>query len=113
MMLGKETAWAILFTSAVIEGMWALSIKYTEGFTKLVPTLICLGVAGANIALLSLAIKFIPTNIGYTIWVATGIGVATIGSYFLFAEKLSMQQLCFLGLMVVGIVGLKLSSGAS
>lgn len=110
MVLNKDMAWALLLACSLIEVVWALSIKYTEGFTKLMPTVICLGLSAFNIFLLSIVFKTLPVNISYTIWMVLGVVGTVIGSYYLFGEKINLHQGLFMVLAVVGIIGLKVTT---
>ncbi len=110
MELSKEYAWGMLLFCAVLEAVWALTMKYTDGFTKLYPSLFCVVLVAVNIYLLGLVFKVIPLNVGYAFWVALGVIGTVIGSYFLFGEKLNLFQGIFLLLALTGVVGLKLTA---
>jgi quaternary ammonium compound-resistance protein SugE len=105
-------SWVYLFLAGVLEIVWAVGLKYTEGFTRLWPSVITIAVAWLSFYLLALAVKTIPVGTGYAIWTGIGAaGVAILGMA-LFGEPATLARFFFLALIIVGIVGLKLSSGA-
>jgi quaternary ammonium compound-resistance protein SugE len=105
-------AWVYLFLAGVLEIVWAVGLKYTEGFTRLWPSVITIAVAWLSFYLLALAVKTIPVGTGYAIWTGIGAaGVAILGMA-LFGEPATLARFFFLALIIVGIVGLKLSGGA-
>jgi quaternary ammonium compound-resistance protein SugE len=105
-------SWVYLFLAGVLEIVWAVGLKYTEGFTRLWPSVITIAVAWLSFYLLALAVKTIPVGTGYAIWTGIGAaGVAILGMV-LFGEPATLARFFFLGLIIVGIVGLKLAGGA-
>ncbi len=101
--------WLFLFSAGLSEIIFALSLKYNMGFTKLYPSLVTMVSGGASFYLLMLAIKTLPLGTAYAIWTGMGaVGVAII-SIFLFKESIEWVRLLSILLIVVGIVGLKLS----
>jgi quaternary ammonium compound-resistance protein SugE len=105
-------SWVYLFLAGVLEIVWAVGLKYTEGFTRLWPSVITIAVAWLSFYLLALAVKTIPVGTGYAIWTGIGAaGVAILGMA-LFGEPATLARFFFLALIIVGIVGLKLSGGA-
>jgi quaternary ammonium compound-resistance protein SugE len=103
-------AWLMLFLAGVLEIGWAVGIKYTEGFTKLLPSVLTLTAAWASFYLLAQAIKTIPVGTAYAVWTGIGaVGVAIIGIVF-FDEGMHWSRLLFLSLIVIGIAGLKLAA---
>lgn len=103
-------AWIYLFAAGLFEIGWAVGMKYTHGFTRLVPSLLTLASMAASLGLLGLALKTLPLGTAYAIW--TGIG--TIGTVILgivlFSEPADAVRLACIGLIVAGILGLKLVS---
>jgi quaternary ammonium compound-resistance protein SugE len=101
-------AWLVLFVAGLFEVGWAVGLKYTEGFTRLWPTV---GTAGAMIAslwLLGLALRTLPLGTAYAVWTGIGtVGTALLG-IVLFSESADVVRLACIGLIVAGIVGLKL-----
>jgi quaternary ammonium compound-resistance protein SugE len=109
---GGVMSWVYLFLAGVLEIVWAIGLKYTEGFTRLWPSVITIAVAWLSFYLLALAVKTIPVGTGYAIWTGIGAaGVAILGM-ILFGEPATTARFVFLALIIVGIVGLKLSAGA-
>ena len=105
-------AWVYLFVAGLFEVGWAVGLKYTAGFTRLVPTLLTLASMGLSLGALGLALKELPLGTAYAVW--TGIG--TIGTVILgialFGESADALRLLCIVLIVAGIVGLKLVSPA-
>src|SRR5690606_7264279 len=100
-------AWMYLVVAGLFEVVWALGLKYTEGWTRLWPSLGTLAAMAVSFWCLSQALKAIPIGTGYAIWTGIGaIGVATIG-IVLFAESASPARLACIALIVAGVVGLK------
>jgi quaternary ammonium compound-resistance protein SugE len=101
-------AWSILFVAGLLEIIWAIGLKYTEGFTRLVPSVITLAAMAGSVILLGLALKSLPSGTAYAVWTGIGaVGTATLGIY-LFGEPATALRLASIGLIVAGIVGLKL-----
>ena len=104
-------AWTYLFIAGLLECGWAIGMKYTEGFSKPIHSILVLIVMAASIWLLSLSMKTIPVGTAYAVWTGIGAtGVATIGMIFLGESREVIRIVCLL-LIVAGIVGLKLFSG--
>ena len=103
-------AWVYLLTAGLFECVWAIGLKYTEGFSKPIPSVITLVAMAISFALLANAMRTIPVGTAYAIWTGIGaVGVALIGMFFLGESKDVLRMLCLL-LIVCGIVGLKLVS---
>lgn len=101
-------AWLILFLAGLFEVGWAVGLKYTEGFTRVVPTVLTVGSMIVSLGLLGLALKTLPLGTAYAIWTGVGtVGTAIVGMA-LFAESTDVLRLASIGLIVAGIVGLKL-----
>ena len=108
-------AWIYLFIAGLLEIAWAIGLKYTEGFTRLWPTVITVALMIGSFVALAQAVNPkaspIPIGTGYAIWTGVGaIGTAILGMV-LFAESASPARLACLGLVIVGIVGLKYYGG--
>lgn len=104
--------WLVLFLAGLLEVVWAIGLKYTEGFTKLWASVVTLGAMAGSVLLLAYALKTIPVGTGYAVWTGIGaVGVATIGMLVL-GEPRSLGRVACIGLIVVGIVGLRLFGGA-
>lgn len=103
-------SWVILVIAGLFEMAWAIGLKYTEGFTKLWPTVGTLVAMAASVLLLGLALKNLPVGTAYAIWVGIGaLGTAIMG-IVLFGESTDIFKLISLGLIFAGIIGLKLAS---
>ena len=104
-------AWVWLVLAGLLEVVWAVGLKYSEGFTRLVPSVVTAVSAAASFWLLAIALKHIPLGTGYVIWVGIGaVGTALVGMW-LFQEPATAARLVCIGLIVAGIIGLKLTSG--
>ena len=102
--------WFLLFVAGLLEVCWAIGLKYTEGFTRVVPTTLTLAAMAGSMFLLGLAMKSLPVGTSYAVWVGVGaVGTAILG-IVLFDEPASVGRLASLGLIVVGIVGLRLAT---
>ena len=103
-------AWFILFIAGIFETAWAIGMKYSNGFTKLWPsvfTVICILI---SMGLLSLSLKWLPVGTAYAVWTGIGaIGTAILG-IILFGESKEIIRLFFIFLIIVGLVGLKIYS---
>ena len=106
-------AWVILFVAGLFEIAWAVGLKYTAGFTRLWPT-VGTGVAlVASMALLGVSLRTLPLGTAYAVWTGIGsVGTAVLG-IVLFREPATVVRLACIGLIVAGIVGLKLASPSS
>ena len=105
--MSTTTAWIVLTIAGVLEFLWATGLKYSEGFTKLWPSVITLVLMGISFYLLSLSMKVLPIGIAYTVWTGIGaVGAIVIGTV-VFKEPLSIMKLVFLAMIVGGIIGLK------
>jgi len=103
-------AWSYLVVAGVLEIVWAIGLKYAAGFSRLVPSVVTLAAMLASVWFLALALRTIPVGTGYAVWTGIGsIGTAILG-IILFAEPATAARLACLGLIVVGIAGLKLVS---
>ncbi len=103
-------AWLILLLAGLLEIGWAIGLKYTEGFTRLVPSVLTAGSMVVSIVLLSIALKTLPVGTGYAVWTGIGaVGTAILGIY-LFGESADLPRLASIGLIVAGIIGLKFTS---
>ena len=104
-------AWVWLVLAGLLEVVWAVGLKYSEGFTRLVPSVVTAVAAAASFWLLAVALTHIPLGTGYVIWVGIGaVGTALVGMW-LFQEPATAARLVCIGLIVAGIIGLKLTSG--
>jgi quaternary ammonium compound-resistance protein SugE len=103
-------AWVYLFFAGLFEIGWAIGLKYTDGFTRLVPTIWTVASMIVSLLLLGLALKTLPVGTGYAVWTGIGtVGTAILG-IILFGEPATMLRLASIALILSGIVGLKLVS---
>lgn len=104
--------WTLLLIAGLLEVGWAIGLKYTEGFTRVVPSVLTLAAMGGSFFLLAVAMKSLPVGTSYAVWVGVGaVGTAVLGMVLL-GEPASAGRLVSLALIIAGIVGLKLSSPA-
>ncbi len=102
--------WVYLLTAAVFEIVWAIGLKYTEGFKRLVPSAITLAAMYASFYFLAMAVKTLPIGTAYAVWTGIGaLGTAVFGMIF-FNESRDLLRLASIGLILLGVVGLKLST---
>ncbi|MEN1924759.1 quaternary ammonium compound efflux SMR transporter SugE [Luteimonas sp. MJ293] len=102
--------WLILFVAGLFEVAWAVGLKYTDGFSRLWPSVGTLAAMGVSFYLLAIAMRSLPLGTAYAVWVGVGaVGTAILG-IFLFQEPANAGRLVSLGLIVAGIIGLKLAS---
>lgn len=105
-------AWFVLFVAGLFECGWAIGLKYTAGFSRLVPSALTLFAMTMSVVLLSIAMKSIPVGTAYAVWTGIGaIGVAILGMV-LFGESRETVRIICLFLIVTGMVGLKLVSSS-
>ncbi len=103
-------AWFILFIAGLLEISWAVGLKYTEGFTRLWPTVFTAAALVASMFLLGLAVRTLPLGTAYAVWTGIGtVGTALLG-IILFGEPATAARLVCIGLIVTGILGLRLVS---
>ena len=103
-------AWVYLVVAGLLEIGWAIGLKYTEGFTRLTPSVLTIASMTASIALLGLALRELPVGTGYAVWTGIGaVGTAILG-IALFGEAATVARLASIGLILAGIAGLKLAS---
>ena len=101
-------AWVWLTLAGVLEIVWAVGLKYTEGFTRWVPSAITIAAMIASVYFLALAVRTIPIGTGYAVWTGIGaVGVAILGM-ILFGEPRTLVRIGCILLIVAGIAGLKL-----
>ena len=102
--------WLILFLAGLLETVWAVGLKYTEGFSRLWPSVMTLAAMAASVWLLSVAVKTQPQGTAYAVWTGIGaVGTVLVG-IALFHEPVTVSRLLSVGLIVAGIIGLKLFS---
>jgi len=108
--LAAPYAWAVLLLAGLFEVGWAVGLKYTEGFSLLWPSAATVAAMIASVLLLAWALKTLPVGTAYAVWTGIGaVGTAILGM-LLFGESREVARLVCIGLIVAGILGLKLVS---
>ncbi|OZI44438.1 QacE family quaternary ammonium compound efflux SMR transporter [Bordetella genomosp. 5] len=102
--------WLILFLAGLFEVVWAIGLKYTHGFTRLVPSVITVAGMIVSFWLLSTAMKTLPLGTAYAVWVGIGTIGAFVAGIVLFGESASPLRIASVLLIVVGLIGLKLAT---
>ena len=100
-------AWTLLLLAGVLEIGWAIGLKYTDGFTRLVPSALTLSAMVASVVLLAIAMRTIPVGTAYAVWTGIGATGTVLLGIALFGEPATAARLACIGLIVAGIVGLK------
>ena len=106
-------AWIVLVLSGMLEAGWALSLKASDGFTRLWPSVSFVVLLVASMGGLSWALKTLPVGVAYGVWVGIGATLTAVLAVVLFHESLSVLKVVSLVLIVAGVVGLNLSSGSA
>jgi len=110
MSLFKSSPWAVLVVAGLLEVCWSIGLKYTNGFTRLRPSIFTLLTLMASMYLLAKASESLPIGTAYGVWVGIGsMGAAVLG-IILFDESASAPRIAFLALLLISIIGLKLTS---
>jgi quaternary ammonium compound-resistance protein SugE len=103
-------AWLLLLVAGIFECGWAIGLKYTEGFTRLWPSVLTVIAMAISLVCLTLALKWLPVGTAYAVWTGIGAaGTAVLGIY-LFNEPATALRLVSIGIVVAGVIGLKLAS---
>ncbi|HYE52935.1 MAG TPA: quaternary ammonium compound efflux SMR transporter SugE [Azospirillaceae bacterium] len=105
-------AWVMLVVAGLLEVVWAIGLKYTEGFTRLWPSVWTVAGMVGSFWLLSAALKTIPVGTGYAVWVGIGAVGTAIAGMTVLGEPAGVARILCILLIVAGIVGLKFTSGA-
>jgi quaternary ammonium compound-resistance protein SugE len=105
-------AWLYLLVAGLLECVWALGLKYTHGFTRLVPSVITVVALIASMGLLAHAARTLPIGTAYGVWVGIGAVGAAVGGILLFKEPVTAGRILFLVLLIVAIVGLRFTSSS-
>ncbi|KQZ54985.1 molecular chaperone [Rhizobium sp. Root149] len=102
--------WIYLFLAGVLEVGWAIGLKYTDGFTRPLPTILTVLSMVASVGLLGLAVRDLPIGTAYAVWTGIGtVGAVTLGMV-LFGDPATVARIACIGLILIGIAGLKLTS---
>lgn len=105
-------AWTILVLAGLLEVGWSVGLKYADGFSRLVPSALTLFSMVASIVMLGIAMKSIPLGTAYAVWTGIGTVGALIAGMILFGDSASPVRLLCAGLIVAGIIGLKVTNAA-
>lgn len=105
-----SNAWFILVVAGILEVCWAIGLKYTESFTKIVPSLLTVTAIVLSMFLLSKSVQVLPVSTAYAVWVGIGALGATIFGIILLGEPVNTAKIIFSIMLVVSIIGLKLSA---
>lgn len=103
-------AWIYLIIAGLFEAVWAIGLKYAEGFTKLWPSVITIVAMAISLYFLALAIKTLPVGTAYAIWTGIGAFTTAILGVVLFSEPIHFSRIFFLILLLVSIIGLKFTA---
>ena len=103
-------SWIILFFAGLFEVGWAVGLKYTDGFSKPIPTVLTVGAMVISLGLLGLAMKELPLGTAYAIWTGVGAVGTVIAGIILFGESMALVRLVSVALIVTGLIGLKVSA---
>ena len=103
-------SWIILFFAGLFEVGWAVGLKYTDGFTRPLPTVLTVAAMAISLGLLGLAMKELPLGTAYAIWTGVGAVGTVIAGIILFGESMALVRLVSVALIVCGLVGLKVSA---
>jgi quaternary ammonium compound-resistance protein SugE len=105
-------AWVYLVIAGLLETGWAIGLKYTDGFRRPVPSILTIIAIAASMVLLSIAARTIPIGTAYSIWVGIGAVGAVILGIILFDEPRDFFRMMFVALLIVSLIGLKLTTHA-
>ena len=102
--------WIILILAGLLEVTWAVGLKYTEGFTRLTPTVLTLAAMAGSVGLLGLALRTLPLGTAYAIWTGIGTVGTVIFGIIVLDEPAGMVRLACIAMIVAGILGLKMTT---
>ncbi|MGJ0309404.1 quaternary ammonium compound efflux SMR transporter SugE [Aliarcobacter cryaerophilus] len=103
-------SWTILFLAGIFEIFWAVGLKYSDGFTKLIPTIFTIVTMIISFYLLSLALKALPIGTAYAVWVGIGTVGTVIAGIILFGESMTLIRVISILFILIGIIGLKFTT---
>ncbi|WP_066346184.1 quaternary ammonium compound efflux SMR transporter SugE [Aliarcobacter cryaerophilus] len=103
-------SWTILFLAGIFEIFWAVGLKYSDGFTKLIPTIFTIVTMIISFYLLSLALKNLPIGTAYAVWVGIGTVGTVIAGIMLFGESMTLIRVISILFILIGIIGLKFTT---
>jgi quaternary ammonium compound-resistance protein SugE len=100
-------SWALLIFAGLLEIVWALAIKQSDGFTRLWPSVVCVVAAVASFVILAMVVRHLPVGTAYAVWAGIGAVGVTIASVVMFSDALTPLRMTFIAMIVVGLVGLR------
>jgi quaternary ammonium compound-resistance protein SugE len=103
-------SWIILFFAGLFEVGWAVGLKYTDGFSRPLPSALTIAAMAVSLGLLGLAMKELPLGTAYAIWTGVGAVGTVIAGIILFGESMALFRLASVALIIAGLVGLKVSA---
>ncbi|KRP60625.1 quaternary ammonium compound efflux SMR transporter SugE [Pseudomonas orientalis] len=103
-------SWIILFFAGLFEVGWAVGLKYTDGFSKPLPTVLTIAAMAISLGLLGLAVKELPLGTAYAVWTGVGAVGTVIAGIILFGESMALFRLASVALIICGLIGLKISA---
>ncbi|WKV97802.1 quaternary ammonium compound efflux SMR transporter SugE [Pseudomonas sp. H22_DOA] len=103
-------SWIILFCAGLFEVGWAVGLKYTDGFSRPLPTALTIAAMAISLGLLGLAMKELPLGTAYAIWTGVGAVGTVIAGIILFGESMALIRLASVALIITGLIGLKVSA---
>ena len=103
-------SWIILFFAGLFEVGWAVGLKYTDGFSRPLPTALTIAAMAVSLGLLGLAMKELPLGTAYAIWTGVGAVGTVIAGIILFGESMALFRLASVALIITGLIGLKVSA---
>ena len=102
-------SWFILFLAGLFEVSWAIGLKFSQGFSKLLPSVLTVAGMIFSFVFLSLALKKLPLSVAYAVWTGIGIAGTSILGVIIFQESISVSKIIFVSFIVIGIIGLRIS----
>jgi len=102
-------SWIILFFAGLFEVGWAVGLKYTQGFSRLIPSILTIGAMGVSLGLLGIAMKDLPLGTAYAVWTGVGAVGSVIAGIVLLGESMAPLRIASVALIICGLVGLKIS----
>jgi len=107
-----SSAWLLILISGLLEVVFSVSMKLSDGYTRLLPSIVSVGAAILSVWLMGLTLKVIPVGTAYAVWAGIGAAGTAIVSMLLFQEPATAARITCIGLVVAGIVGLQLQAPA-
>jgi len=103
-------SWIILIVAGLLEACWAVGLKFTDGFSKPFPSILVGGAIVASMALLAIALRELPVGTAYAVWVSIGVLGAALSQPLIFGHRLNGFEIFFLLLLLISVIGLKISA---